>query len=454
VPVATPTPAGGGVVWRRLAGVLSSVEVDVKVLVVGGGGREHALCAALRRSESVERLWCAPGNAGIEEVAECLPDLDTSNLEGIVVFAKKAAVDLVVVGPEAPLVAGLGDALRAEGIAVFGPDADGARLEGSKAWAKSLMVRNNIPTAGHRVFRSFEEARAHLQTVETYPVVVKADGLAGGKGVAICYAREPAAAALSESMEKRKFGEAGATVVLEEFLRGEEASVFAITDGSTILLLPTAQDHKRLLDDDQGPNTGGMGAYSPAAGVSDRTLDVVVRTILVPVLHALKREGVTFRGVLFAGLMLTRSGPKVLEWNVRFGDPETQVVLPRIRGDLAKVFLAAAEGRLDEVEGIDVDPRAAVGVVLASGGYPEGYATGRPIAGVAEAAALPDVSVFHSATRRKDGALLTAGGRVLTVTAYGSDVGQARARAYEAVAKISWDGEHHRTDIAKRATAT
>jgi phosphoribosylamine---glycine ligase len=431
-----------------------SWEVVVKVLVVGGGGREHALCAALKRSASVERLWCAPGNAGIEEVAECLPDLDTSNLEGIVVFAKKAGIDLVVVGPEAPLVAGLGDALRKEGIAVFGPDADGARLEGSKAWAKSLMVRNNIPTASHRVFHSYEEARAHLQTLETYPVVVKADGLAGGKGVAVCYAREPAAAALSESMEKRRFGEAGATVVLEEFLRGEEASVFAITDGTTILLLPTAQDHKRLLDDDQGPNTGGMGAYSPAAGLSERTMDVVVRTILVPVLHALKREGVTFRGVLFAGLMLTRSGPKVLEWNVRFGDPETQVVLPRVRGDLAKIFHAAAEGRLDEIDGIDVDPRAVVGVVLASGGYPEGYATGRPITGVEDAAAMPDVSVFHSATRRKDGALLTAGGRVLTVTAFGADVREARERVYAATGKVAWEGEHHRSDIAKRALST
>lgn len=423
----------------------------MKVLVVGGGGREHALCAALKRSPSVTALFCAPGNAGIEGVATCLPDLGTSNVEGIVAFAKKAEVGLAVIGPEAPLVAGLADALRAAGVPTFGPGADGAQLEGSKAWAKALMVRNNVPTAAHRVFTSYEDARAHLMTIENFPCVVKADGLAAGKGVMICHGRDEAAAALSDSMEKRKFGDAGAKVVIEEFLRGEEASVFAVTDGDTLLMLPSAQDHKRLLDDDKGPNTGGMGAYSPATLMNERTTSAIERTILIPILHAMKRENVVFRGVLFAGLMITRSGPKVLEWNVRFGDPETQVVLPRLRGDLAQVFLATAEGRLKDVEPLAEDPRPVVGVVMASGGYPEAYATGKPVKGVEDAAAMEDVEVFHAATRRKDGVLLTNGGRVLTVTARGADVKAARERAYAAVAKISWDGEQHRSDIARRA---
>jgi phosphoribosylamine--glycine ligase len=419
--------------------------------VVGGGGREHALCASLAKSPSVERLWCAPGNAGIEEVATCVPDLLTSQVQQIAVFAKSIEADLVVVGPEAPLVAGVADAVRQAGIACFGPGAEGARLEGSKAWAKDLMVRHNVPTAAHRVFASIEDAREHCTTTETYPLVVKADGLAAGKGVTVCYSREEAFRALYEAMEQRKFGESGSTVVVEEFLRGEEVSVHAVTDGSTLLVLPAAQDHKRLLDDDRGPNTGGMGAYSPVPALSDRTLDAVVRTILVPILHALKVEGVAYRGVLYAGLMITRSGPKVVEWNVRFGDPEAQVVLPRVRGDLATILLAAAEGELDSVESVDVDPRATVGVVLASEGYPEAYTTGKDVHGLDRARAIEGVSVFHSGTRKRDGAIQTAGGRVMTVTAIDDDLARARARAYRAVSLVSWDGERHRTDIAARA---
>jgi phosphoribosylamine--glycine ligase len=422
----------------------------VKVLVVGGGGREHAICASLARSERVKRLWCAPGNAGIAEVATCVPDLLTSQVEGIVAFSKAVAADLVVVGPEAPLVAGLADALRKEDVACFGPGADGARLEGSKAWAKDLMVRHNVPTAAHRVFSSAADARAHCATVESYPLVVKADGLAAGKGVTVCFSREEAFRAVHEAMEQRKFGESGATVVVEEFLRGEEASVHALTDGRTLLVLPAARDHKRLLDDDRGPNTGGMGAYSPVPLLSDRMLDAVVRTILVPILHAMKLEGVAYRGALYAGLMVTRSGPKVVEWNCRFGDPEAQVVLPRVRSDLAPVLLAAAQGELDSVEALDVDERAAVGVVMASEGYPEAYTTGKDVSGIDRARAIDGVSVFHSGTRAKDGGLQTAGGRVLTVTALDDDLPRARARAYRAVAEISWEGERHRTDIASR----
>jgi phosphoribosylamine--glycine ligase len=423
----------------------------VKVVVVGGGGREHAICASLSKSPRVDALWCAPGNAGIEDVATCVPELLTSQVEGIASFATQVAADLVVVGPEAPLVAGLADAVRRRGIPCFGPGADGARLEGSKAWAKALMVRHNVPTAAHRVFSSHEEARAHCVSTESYPLVVKADGLAAGKGVVICYSREEAFRALSDAMEQRKFGEAGATVVVEEFLRGEEVSVHAVTDGSTLLLLPPAQDHKRLLDGDRGPNTGGMGAYSPVPALNDRMLDAVVRTILVPTLHALKIEGVQYRGVLYAGLMVTRSGPKVIEWNVRFGDPESQVILPRVKSDLASILLAAATGDLSSIEGVETDPRASVGVVMASEGYPEAYGTGKDVQGLDRALAIPDVSVFHSGTRRRDGAVQTAGGRVLTVTGLGEDIGRARDVAYRGVSAIAWEGERHRTDIAARA---
>ena len=423
----------------------------MKILVVGGGGREHALCAALARSPGVERVWCAPGSDGIEGVATCVPEVGTSNVDGIVACAKTMGVNLVVVGPEAPLVAGVADALAAAAIPCFGPTKDGAALEGSKSWAKSLMVRNNVPTAAHRVFTTADEARAYLQSLETYPVVVKADGLAGGKGVSVCISREEANRALAESMEQKKFGDAGATIVIEEYLRGEEVSVHAITDGDTLLLLPSAQDHKRLSDGDTGPNTGGMGAYSPAPVLTDRLLDVVVRTIFVPTLHALKREGIVFRGVLYAGLMLTRSGPKVLEWNVRFGDPETQVLLPRIQGDLARILLAAAEGRLDEVDAPEIDPRPVVGVVMASGGYPAAFKTGKPIAGLAEAAKVPDVVVYHAGTRKKDGQFQTAGGRVLTVVGFGEDFQAARERAYKGVSAVSFEAATYRTDIARRA---
>jgi phosphoribosylamine---glycine ligase len=425
--------------------------VRVRVLVVGSGAREHALCVALSKSATVERVHCVPGNDGIAAVAACAPELSTSNVVGIVEYAKTAGVGLVVVGPEAPLVAGLADAVRAAGIPCFGPGAEGARLEGSKAFAKELMVRNNVPTAAYHAFLSADEARAHVLALDAFPVVVKADGLAAGKGVTVCLTRDAAISAIEEIMEKRKFGDAGASVVIEEFLRGEEVSVHALTDGSTLVLLPSAQDHKRVRDGDQGPNTGGMGAYSPAPILPEKTLDVVVRQILVPILHALKVEGIEYRGVLYAGLMLTRSGPKVIEWNCRFGDPEAQVILPRLRTDLAALLLATAEGRLDEIESVDVDPQPFVGVVMASAGYPEAYKTGIPIRGVEAAAAQPDVFVFHAATRKKDGVLQTNGGRVLTVTASGKDFAAARDRAYRGVAAISWDGEQHRTDIAKRA---
>ncbi len=433
----------------------------MQVLVVGGGGREHALCDALARSASVERVFCAPGNAGIADIATCVPDLLVSDTAGLIALARREAIDLTVVGPEAPLVAGLVDAFKGAGLLAFGPTQRAARLEGSKAFAKAFMARHDIPTAGYASFERVEPARAHLDALDRFPVVLKADGLAGGKGVVIAANRDEANAALDALMIERRFGEAGEKVVVEEFLHGEEASIHVITDGRTMYLLPTAQDHKAVGDGDTGPNTGGMGAYSPAPIAEGPMLDRIVRTILVPTLHGLTKDDIAFRGCLFVGLMITKAGPRVLEYNVRFGDPETEVLLPRMRCDLAAVLRAAAEGTLESVPEPDVDPRAAVGVVLASGGYPGPFTAGKPIRGLTEAAALEGVRVYHSGTRhpRRPGEapdtrqVVTAGGRVLCVTALGEGFAAARDRAYEAVDRISFDGAHARRDIAHRALA-
>jgi phosphoribosylamine--glycine ligase len=425
----------------------------VKVLVIGGGGREHALATALARSPKVEHVWCAPGNGGIAAVAECVPGLLVSDLDGLADFAEERGVDLTVVGPEAPLVSGIVDRFEERGLAIFGPSRAAARLEGSKAFAKRVMLRNNVPTASYRAFTSQAEAREYVEQLEVFPQVVKADGLAAGKGVTVCETRAEAHAALGEAMEARRFGEAGRTVLIEEYLRGEEASVHAITDGETLLVLPTAQDHKRVGDGDTGPNTGGMGAYSPAPVVEGPLMDKIVRTILVPTLHGMRREGCPFRGVLYAGLMLTKGGPRVLEYNVRFGDPEAEVLLPRVRSDLAEILLAATRGRLADVEGIDIDPRPCVGVVLASAGYPGAYQAGKLIRGLEEAEALSGVSVFHSGTRRSADGVVSAGGRVLCVCALGDDLEAARDRAYEACDRIGFDGQIRRQDIAWRALA-
>jgi len=423
----------------------------VKVLVIGSGGREHAVCVSLKKSPRLTRLWCAPGNGGIAQVAECLPELEAGDLDGLLAFAKRQAVDLTVVGPEAPLVAGIVDLFQAEGLAIFGPNREAAQLEGSKAFAKRLMQRHNIPTASYRVFTDREEAQHHVTHAEAYPLVIKADGLAAGKGVAICETTAEAVAAVDACMLAKRFGDAGATIVIEEFLRGEEASVHVVTDGETLVVLPTAQDHKRIGDGDTGKNTGGMGAYSPAPVAEGPVLDKVIRTILIPTIDALKREGITFRGVLFAGLMFTKGGARVLEFNVRFGDPESEVILPRLKTDLLSLFELAAAGRLKDLSGPDVDERAAVGVVVASAGYPDAYQAGKRITGLAEAAALEDVEVFHAGTRRKDDDLLTAGGRVLCVTALGAGHAAARERAYAAVDRIAFEGAYCRRDIANRA---
>lgn len=422
----------------------------MKVLVVGAGGREHALSLRLMRSESVSHVYCAPGNGGIGRSVGCLPDKLVNDFDGLAQFAKDEGVGLTVVGPEVPLVAGIVDHFRSEGLAIFGPDAKGAQLEGSKHFAKSLFERNNIPTPAYRSFTNQAEAEAYLDTYDYFPVVVKADGLAAGKGVLICETKEEALTGLAEIMGEKRFGDAGERVVIEEFLRGEEASVHAVTDGETLVVLPTAQDHKRVGDGDTGLNTGGMGAYSPAPIVEGAVLDKIVKTILVPTLHGLRSEGIDYRGALFAGLMMTKGGPRVLEYNVRFGDPETQVILPRVRGDFAQLLLAAAEKRLKDYVYEGEDPRSCVGIVMASGGYPAKYQAGKPIEGLEAAGAMEDVEVCHAGTSDRSGKMVTAGGRVLCVTALGDDLASARSKAYAATKAISFEGAYYRSDIGNR----
>ncbi len=421
----------------------------MKVLVVGGGAREHALVWRLRQSPLVDDLLAAPGNAGIASLARCEP-VRTEDLEGIVDLVEREDVDLTVVGPEGPLVAGLADALEARGRRVFGPSKAGAALEGSKAFAKELMQRHGIPTARSGSFTDVEKAVAYVDELGGR-AVVKADGLAAGKGVTVAPDRETAVAALRDSLERHAFGAAGATVVVEEILEGPEVSAFALIDGDTLVPLGIAQDFKRIGDGDVGPNTGGMGAYSPLPWLSADLEARIWEETVAPTFHALQDEAIPYRGCLFAGLMLTTDGPKVLEFNCRFGDPETEVLLPRIDRDLAELFLAGAEGRLTDAgtsEGAD----AAVTVVLASGGYPGPYETGFEIDGLDAAAEVDGVIVFHAGTAERDGRVVTAGGRVLAVSALGPTLRDARARAYEACGRIAFEGMRYRRDIALAAT--
>ncbi len=424
----------------------------MKILIVGGGGREAALVWALRRSSSVRVLRCAPGNGGIGRLAERVP-LPAENVAAVLEHAVAERYDLVIVGPEAPLVGGLADRLRAEGIPVFGPSAEAARLEGSKAFAKEFMARHGIPTAAFRVFDDKAACRRHLLSSDAvYPLVVKADGLAAGKGVVIADDRETAVRAAEGMLSGADFGDAGRRVVIEERLTGREASFFALCDGERFVELAPCQDYKRAEDGDRGPNTGGMGTYSPSAHLGDADRAMLRDAVIAPTLAGMAAEGRRFRGVLFVGVMLTASGPRVLEYNVRFGDPETQVLLPRLDGDWLPLLAAAAAGDLRGLAPRWIEG-AAVCVVMASGGYPGAYAKGMPIAGLAEAEALASTFVFHAGTEDDGrGGFVTSGGRVLGVTATGADVAAARERAYAAVARIRWDGEHHRTDIALDAS--
>lgn len=421
----------------------------MRILVLGGGGREHAIVVALARSAHAPQIFCAPGNGGTASIATNIT-LNANDPAAVTAWAAANAIDLVVIGPEAPLVAGVADAVAAAGILVFGPSAAGAELEGSKAFSKDLMARHAIPTARYLVTDSQAEAEAYLEELGA-PVVVKADGLAAGKGVTVAATLDEARAAVAECFSGR-FGAAGSRVVIEECLVGPECSLLAFTDGVTTLPMAPAQDHKRALDGDLGPNTGGMGVYSPVP-VVDAAMEAEMTALLVRTVDALRSEGIIYRGVLYGGFMLTAEGPKVLEYNARFGDPETQVLLPRLKTDLADVMLAVAEGRLVEID-LQWSSGAAVSVVLASGGYPGDYATGKPITGIAAAETLPGVTVYHAGTKlAEDGTLVTAGGRVLNVTALAPTFAEARDRAYEAVAEIGFEGMAYRTDIGLRALA-
>jgi phosphoribosylamine---glycine ligase len=420
----------------------------MRVLLVGSGGREHALAWTLARSPHLDRLVAAPGNPGIRAHAICVPVADTA-IADLVALATRERVDLVVVGPEVPLALGLADHLRAAGFSVFGPSRAAARLESSKGFAKDLMARHGIPTARFRVFTEAAAARAYCEELGA-PLVVKTDGLAAGKGALVCRTLPEAVRAVALCLEERGFGDAGGTVVIEEFMEGEEASFFVLADGTNAVPLAAAQDHKTVYDDDEGPNTGGMGAYSPAPvfdpPMQERVMDEIVR----PTIAAMRTEGVPYQGVLYVGLMVTRDGPRVVEFNCRFGDPECQAILPRLDQDLLPLLLAAATG-----EGMPTAltwrPESSVCVVLASGGYPGRYETGCPITGAEDAAGMPGLTLFHAGTAMRDGTLVTGGGRVLGVQALGADVTEAIARAYAGVARISFAGMHFRKDIGRRA---
>jgi phosphoribosylamine--glycine ligase len=422
----------------------------MRVLVLGSGGREHAIVRSLAESPRVDAVFCAPGNGGTagERVTTNIA-LDPEDSHGVVGFVQQAAVDLVVIGPEGPLCSGVADLLRAAGVPTVGPGKQGAAVEGSKTFAKEMMAYAGIPTAASESFTDREAALAHLRTVEA-PVVVKADGLAAGKGVTVAGDLDAACAAVEECFSGR-FGEAGSTVVIEEFLDGPEVSLLAFVDGMTVLPMSPAQDHKRAGDGDTGPNTGGMGVYSPVPAVEAREYGEMVE-VLEMAARALHQVQIEYRGILYGGFVLTSEGPKVLEFNARFGDPETQVLLPRLETDLAEVLEAVAAGTLDQFGGLSWSRDVAVSVVMASGGYPGEYQTGKPITGIDQAEQIPGVSVYHAGTAlTEDGTLVTAGGRVLNVTAVAPDFRSAIDNAYAAVARIHFDGAYYRNDIAQRA---
>lgn len=422
----------------------------MRVLVVGQGGREHALVWKLSQSPSVTKIYCAPGNAGTSQLAVNV-DVSATAIDRLVKFAQLEKIDLTVIGPEVPLVAGIVDAFLAAGLKVFGPSKAAAELEGSKAFAKDVMRQAAIPTAEAKTFTEAAAAEAYIADREQTPLVVKADGLCAGKGVFVCGDKTTALDAVKRCMRDLEFGEAGKKIIIEERLDGQEASILALTDGNTIVPLETAQDHKAAFDDDKGPNTGGMGAYSPAPLITPLLMDQIIGQILVPTVHAMNKRGKPFKGILYAGLMITNQGPKVLEFNVRFGDPEAQPLLMRLKGDLAQILLAVAEGRLANLPPLEWDPRPAICVVMASQGYPGEYEKGLPIRGLEDASQVEGAQVFHAGTELRDNSVVTAGGRVLGVTAVGTDLSQAKLRAYQAVKCIRWDGAWCRHDISDKA---
>jgi len=423
----------------------------MKVLVIGSGGREHALVWKISQSPKIKKIYCAPGSAGIGELAECVA-IAPEQIEKLAEFAEREKIHLTVVGPELPLTLGIADLFESRGLRIFGPNRAAAQLEGSKAFAKEILKANHIPTAAFETFADATAAKRYLAQVKpTY--VVKADGLAAGKGVLICASRQEAEAAIDEILVRKAFGQAGEKLVIEEYLDGEEASFMALTDGEHILPLASSQDHKRVFDDDQGPNTGGMGAYSPAPVVTPAIHRRIMDEVLTPLLAGLKQRGIRYRGVIYAGVMITKDGPKVLEFNARFGDPECQPIMLRLKSDLVPLLEATIDGRLDQVlpEWYD-DP--AVCVVLCAGGYPGSYDKGKEIRGLDKLKHWDKGFVFHAGTAKDDGRWITAGGRVLGVTARGGNVADAVKEVYRAVEEISWDGMHYRKDIARRALKT
>jgi len=422
----------------------------MRILLIGSGAREHALAWKLSQSSDVTSLWTAPGNPGTAKHGENV-DIAADDVKAIADFAERNRMDLVIIGPEAPLVNGLVDLLQEKEIAAFGPNAQAAELEGSKAWCKEILVRHRIPTGAFRSFKILSHAVSYLEGGARYPLVVKASGLAAGKGVIICEDAATAIGAARDMLEGNRFGEAGSTIVVEEFLVGPEASAFCLTDGRTFVPLATCQDHKPLLEGNEGPNTGGMGAISPNPEIGERTYSLIERQVLLPTLHGMVREGRPFQGVLFAGLIMTAGGPKVLEYNARFGDPECEVLMMRFDSDLLPYLMACSQGDLDKLEAPDWDPRPACCVILASGGYPGDYQKGIRITGLEDVVEGPDLQVFHAGTAMKDGELVTNGGRVLAVTARGDTLAEARRMVYEAVDKIDFEGKTYRTDIGLAA---
>jgi len=419
----------------------------LKVLVVGSGGREHTLVWKIAQSKLVDKVYCAPGNGGIGELAECV-DIKADDIDGLLEFARSEGIGLTVVGPEAPLSLGIADCFEQNGMRIFGPCRKGAMLESSKAFSKDFMIRNKIPTAAYKVYYEAEKAKAGLDDFG-YPVVIKADGLAAGKGVIIARNREEAIDAIDDMLTVRKFGEAGSKIVIEEFLVGKEASILAFVDGEAAVPMVSAQDYKRALDNDEGLNTGGMGAVSPAFYYDEKTAAAVERDIIQRTVDALKAEGICYKGVLYFGIMITEKGLKVLEYNARFGDPETEVVLLRLESDLVEIMNSVIDGKL-EAKKIKWKEEQAVCVVMASGGYPEHYEKGYEIKGLDKAAEIEGVTVFHAGTKKASGKIVTVGGRVLVISAIAKNYEEARDKAYSAISSIAFEKAHYRKDIGKK----
>ena len=419
----------------------------MRVLVIGSGGREHALVWKIKQSPKVEKIFCAPGNAGTSEFADNIP-IAADDIEGLLQFAMKKEIGLTVVGPEQPLVMGIVDRFEVKGLRIFGPSASAAELEGSKSFSKDIMQKYGLPTAEYKIFTSAESATKYIQA-KNCPLVVKADGLAAGKGVLLCRSSREALVAVDTIMRQRLFGEAGDQIVVEEFLEGQEISVLAFSDGQTVLLMDSAQDHKAVYDGDIGPNTGGMGAYSPAPVFTELMRQKVRDKIMLPMVRAMQQEGRTYKGILYAGLMLTKTGPQILEFNARFGDPETQPLMVRMETDIIPLFEACIDGTLGQCQ-VNWKNKSSVCVVMTAEGYPGTYQKGEIISGLQNANSTPEVVVFHAGTKEQDGKVLTNGGRVLGVTATGANTESAIQRAYDAVGKVNWRGVHYRKDIGSR----